>query len=320
MYIYWDAVSHFRCQQCGLCCRRDWLITVDETSYRRNRAWFAANHNEAEFTRAFQPLATSSGIGEYAAIAKKPAGGCWFLEDNSLCRLHRLAGHQHLDSVCQVYPRFPVQTARGTEITLSFSCPAVLALVSRPEPLVFIRADEPPIPLNPESCTASVFPSQQPAHSPLRYYFELEFHFIDLIQNRRLPLAPRVELVARMAEELAALQDDEPQTAISRCIEANFAVLDAAPAEEASPELTADILSEHYLANFIFKKPFYLYGLQQGSTLLRTVWRLLAKAAAASADPLSATRQTIMELELEYGHNRQALLLKCGAARRTASS
>jgi lysine-N-methylase len=303
---------------CGTCCRNDWQVTVDEKSYRRNERLFTVTNNQVEFVQAFVPLEKPGGPGEYATIAKRD-GGCWFLEKTNRCRLHLAAGHEHLDSVCQTYPRYPIYTARGLEVTLSFSCPAVLELVSQSEPLTFVRSEDIPIDFDDGACVAQVFPRQQAGSSPLHYYFELEQHFINILQFRSLPLNERLEFLSDVVHSVNALQgsmalgdelrqllyshydllDDKAATGEQRCEARN---------QEA---VTADILTEHFLVNLVFKKIGYLYGLERMVKLLQQI-QLQINAACQEAQSqtvaLHRAKAVIMELELQYSHNRQALI------------
>lgn len=311
MYIYLDILPRFKCAMCGACCRREWLVTVDEAGYRRNGELFSRLGRDEEYRTAFLPLGDFAAAGEYAAIAKRPAGGCWFLKDNNLCRLQLAAGHEHLDGVCRLFPRYPMNTSRGVEITLSFSCPEVLRLIERPEPLAVVRAEEPPTAVEADSFTAEVFPGQRPRYTPLFYYFELEHHFIDIVQSRGLPLAARLRLLAGTADALSRLPPDESSgRAIDRIVADNYARLDAAATGGPPDRPPAEVLLEHFFVNLIFKKIFYLYGLERATLLLAEMWQRFAAArgrAAGPADDLAITRAAVMALEFEYCHDRQAL-------------
>ena len=311
MYIYLDFVPAFTCACCGTCCRNDWLVTVDEAGYERNRAFFARTGREGEFAAAFTPLAGRRAAGEYAAIAKRPGGGCWFLREDNLCLLHREAGYEHLDGVCRLFPRYPMRTARGVEVTLSFSCPEVLRLAERTEPLTVVRAEESPISLKADGFTAEVFPGQQPLHSVLGYYFELEHHFIDIMQCRGLTVAGRLEFLATTAAALASLPSSPAVgREVDRLIRGNYDRLDAAEAAGMAELDPADMLLEHFFVNLIFKKVFYLHGLP-GATRLLAALGLRLTAAGAGADGaarLERVKAAVMAAEFEYCHNREALL------------
>ncbi len=305
MYFYLDIVPQFTCAMCGTCCRNDWLVTVDEAGYNRNREFFARTGRAREFAAAFRPLTGRRSAGEYAAIAKRPGGGCWFLREDNLCLLHREAGHEHLDGVCRLFPRYPMRTARGVEVTLSFSCPEVLRLADREAPLAVVRAEEQPTLIAEESFTAEVFPQQQPLYGVLGFYFELEQHFIDIVQCRGLSVAERLDFLAATA---AALDSLPPSPAvgreIDRLVRGNYDRMDAAEAGGVKVNSRADVLAEHFFVNLIFKKVFYLHGLAGATRLLGALWRQIAAAGGEFA----GTREAVMAAEFAYCHNRAALL------------
>ncbi len=301
MYIFTDIVSRFTCQMCGTCCSNPWQVTVDKASYSRNEALFTAYGRKAEFEQAFITLEGRGGYGEYAYIAKQARGGCWFLHTDNLCRLHKEAGHSHLDAVCRTFPRYPMNTARGIEITLSFSCPTVLKLADRDEALRLIRADFPPLDLVDNNYAAEIYPQQQPERQPLRYYFELESHFIDLLQCRAMPLGERLAFLAetvQAVDSLAGAQDIA--RGVTALFNRNYDWLDelAAAGEPARLEAGSRLL-ENYFVSLLFKKPFYIFGFAKTLQLLNHIWQQLM-----GADDLG---REIMRLELQYGHDRQAL-------------
>jgi lysine-N-methylase len=312
MYIYLDIVKQFACEMCGTCCRNDWLVTVDEDTYRRNSVLFAQTGRVQEFNHAFIPIQGEKSPGEYAYIAKGMEDGCWFLDTANFCRLHKEAGHAHLDTVCQTFPRYPMSTARGIELTLSFSCPAVLRLVERCEPLTMLQSEQPPLVVLPDSYVEYVFPKQKQIYDPLRYYFEIEHHFIDILQHRRRSIAQRLDFIARTVEEMDRLDGNENiGEQLTRLFYANYAILDAdSAAAQDGLWNTPEILMEHFFVNFIFKKPFYTYGLRHTMKMLRNFYSRIASEIQDLADPtvqMTQVRSAIMRIEFQFGHNRQSL-------------
>jgi lysine-N-methylase len=287
---------------CGVCCRNHWQVTLDEPSYRRNEALFSASGREAEFAQAFIALNGQGGYGEYAYIAKQAGGGCWFLNESNMCLLHKEAGHSHLDAVCRTFPRYPMSTARGIEITLSFSCPAVLKLADRAEPLQIIRSEKQPLDLADNNYAAEIYPQQQPVQQPLHYYFELESHFIDLLQCRSMPLNERLAFLADTVKAVNSLTQDQTITReLTALFNRNYDWLDelAAGRVPAEPEAGSGLL-ENFFVSFLFKKPFYIYGFEKTLRLFDHMWQQLMRS--------NDITEEIMKLEFQYGHDRQALL------------
>lgn len=311
MYIYLDIIKEFSCEMCGACCRNDWQVTMDEESYHRNYQLFMKKGREEEFLKLFIPIMGKSELGEYAYIAKKTSGECWFLESNHLCHLQGEAGHTHLDAVCQTYPRYPMNTARGMELTLSFSCPAVIKLVSRVRPLEILRSEEPPMVMLPNNDVVHVFPEQQFSYNPLHYYFEIEHHLIDIIQCRQISIGERLQLLNETIGKIENFTtDDTLSQKLNRIIYANYEFLDTKEAVIQPNHCTAEIIIENFFVNFIFKKPFYTYGLRKGMQILENMWQVIAKLRNDDdfLEDMERTCNCIMELELQYSHNRKALL------------
>jgi lysine-N-methylase len=311
MYLFTDIVQQFSCELCGRCCRNKWLVTIDNDTYRKTAKWFAARGKEAEFSEAFKVIRDTKCPGEYAYIAKKPNGECWFLHDN-FCRIHRYGGHDMLDSVCQTFPRYPVNTARGVEITLSLSCPAVLRAIDRIAPLTIIRSDNQPTALGANCYVAEVFPQQRAGSDPLRYYFELEHHFIDLMQCRGLSIAERLALIAKTASDLSELDKDSSLgEQLNFVFARNYSVLDSLDVKrEEQQEVTPAILIEHFFVNLIFKKIFFRYGLERAVILMKAIWNQLEpvlSGAGTAQGKLTQTRKLIIALETKYNHDREEL-------------
>jgi len=74
---------------------------------------------------------------------------------------------------------------------------------------------------------------------------------------------------------------------------------------------TPEMLIENFLINFVLKKPFYLYGLQQGMSFLDNMWQKIEKVRRETLSlnhDMKRTSTIIMNLEFQYSHNRRALL------------
>jgi len=307
MFVYLDIVADFACQRCGVCCNNDWLVTVDEAGYLRNRQLFDQAGQTDEFCQAFIPLGSAAELGEYARIAKRSAGGCWFLTAENLCRLQQVAGHQHLDSVCQWFPRYPMDTERGIELSLSFSCPAALKLAVRQAPLQIVRLATSPIEMAPVDFVRHVYPSQQVSRSILRYYFELEGHLIDLLQARQLSVPERLELVRSSLRQIAIWQDPaEFGQLLNQLIQANYAKLDAAVDRQALiHDGPTHWLTENYFVNFLFRKNLYVHGIADflGQLDLMAQKIVPCMERSASAKDTVELEQLIVAQELAWNHN-----------------
>jgi lysine-N-methylase len=306
VYVYLDIVGDFVCQQCGACCNNDWLVTVDEAGYQRNQRLFEQAGRSEEFAQAFLPLGSEAELGEYARISKQPSGGCWFLTAENLCRLQQVAGHQHLDTVCQWFPRYPMNTERGVELSLSFSCPAAVKMAVRQQPLQIVRAEVSPIGLTPVEFVRHVYPGQQQPQSILRYYFELEGHLIDLLQARRLSLPERLELVQRSLHQIDTWQDPaEFGRRLNQLFRDNYARVDAVADAEAAGGNPSEWLVENTYVNFLFRKNLYVNGIAKCLAQLERMGQKIIPCMeqSALAGETAELEQLIVALELQWNHN-----------------
>lgn len=308
LYYYANAFAKFQCMKCGTCCRNNWTVTVDQACYQRNADLFKSTGRFDEFKQAFLPLAARHQE-EFAVIAKQEQGYCWFLQSDNLCRLHREAGHEHLDAVCKTFPRYPINSARGIELTLSFSCPTVIALASSSF-IEVIRSDIKPVDIFSEEFVAQVYPQQYPPDHPLRYYFELEQHFIDILQSRSMSMADRIQLICDTAEWLEKNRSDNMGRDVTQVIYRNYEKIDAYAGSFV--QAASDILTENFFVNTVFKKLLYENGLKLGSAILLIYWRRIQQAYELECEneKLAYIRAAILEIEYEYSHCRSRFKTK----------
>lgn len=309
VYFYTNLCEDFVCGMCGQCCRNDWQVTLNQENYERNREYFYKTGRKGEFQQVFIPIRGRKSPGEFAYVAKSPLGGCWFLNEQNLCRLQCEVGPTALDIVCQTFPRYPMNTARGVELTLSFSCTKVLETVGNLiDPLMVIRAEQPPFLLPKDNFVEEIHPEQYSRFRPLHYYFELERHIMDILQWRKAALEKRLTLLQKTVETVESFSGkDRLGEKLTKLIYHNYDRMDAA-VDEGESVTKADILVEHFLVNFVFKKPFYNYGLIKTLAVIQSMWKELRMAwqeEPGIAD-FEKTKDVIMAIEFTYSHNRQA--------------
>jgi Fe-S-cluster containining protein len=116
----------FTCQNSGACCRNDWLIGVDDTSYQRLRHTDWARVDPAlppgeKFATLPHPLAS----GETRTFARTAGGACVFLDRDTRCSIHRHLGARAKPQVCREFPYTFIETPDGVSVGLSFACTAV---------------------------------------------------------------------------------------------------------------------------------------------------------------------------------------------------
>jgi Fe-S-cluster containining protein len=125
----------FTCQNCGACCRNDWLIGVDDATHARLRDvdWAAREPGLGDGAKLV-PLAAPLPTGERTTFARTPAGACAFLTADTRCAIHRHLGAAAKPQVCREFPYSFVATPDGVAVGVSFACTAVRAHQGRSLP------------------------------------------------------------------------------------------------------------------------------------------------------------------------------------------
>ncbi|GEM_PF-3167573 len=119
---------HATCTQCGLCCRRGWVIHVSAKDRERLLAhdWAASYPQMAD-----QDLIVASGHAYRFAVDGQ--GRCRFLRPDGLCMQHTDLGYKAKVLACRLYPVYFVHTTGGeVRVGAHFSCPAVVDAAGPP--------------------------------------------------------------------------------------------------------------------------------------------------------------------------------------------
>ena len=169
------------------CCVYSWQITFDKKDYLRLRRLDAPPALRERLERGVRRRRNGKHddvfYGEFDL--KSNNGRCPFLDEDGLCAIQRACGHDALPKVCTDYPRMVGYTAAAREHALSPSCESVLQqLWDLPEGVEFV---EDPLP-KAEWRNVTISPGDN-----LRLYFEpVRALFIDILQNRAMPLTERM--------------------------------------------------------------------------------------------------------------------------------
>lgn len=123
------TLQNWSCHNCGGCCTQHLIEITDEERQRIVRqGWTAADGVTQE------PIVKLSGSGANARyrLAHRPDGGCVFLNDQGLCRIHAKFGEPAKPLACRVYPYALHPSGKSIAVSLRFSCPSVIANKGRP--------------------------------------------------------------------------------------------------------------------------------------------------------------------------------------------
>jgi len=117
--IYISKQQHYGCMMCGRCCRRfHVLITKAEIERLSKLDWTG----EADVPEAF-----FTEIKGFNYFKRKDDGGCVFLDDRGVCRMHKRFGFERKALTCRGYPFNIVSTFKGEVSVLArMDCSSVV--------------------------------------------------------------------------------------------------------------------------------------------------------------------------------------------------
>lgn len=201
---YFDQF-HCLAADCRLSCCKGWRISFDKKDYlslKRETGSPQLNQMLENGLRRIRrgPLAEIH-YGEF--VMKGDV--CPLLREDCLCALQVEKGHEALPFVCRSFPRLEQAQISGyLERSLSPACEGVLTLLwDLPDGVDFLSD---PLPKGPfQRLTFGEDEYLQP------HFQEIRSACIDLLQDRRFPLARRILLMGVLLNELAEGQKDIPR-------------------------------------------------------------------------------------------------------------
>lgn len=114
----------YDCVQCGRCCRAQWEIPVDTESEKRLAQYDLTALLPPEL---LGPYLIERKTEKADKVLLRHAGGCAFLAEDNLCRIHGAHGLASKPQACQDFPYRYVETPGGVFTGVSFACTAILA-------------------------------------------------------------------------------------------------------------------------------------------------------------------------------------------------
>ncbi len=122
MPIHLPLFQRFDCHHCGYCCRN---LVVNVSAEDRRRIIAAGWADRLSGTPLFE---TYRLFGRrYRRLAHRPEGGCVFLREDGLCRLHAETGAETKPLACRLYPFVPTPGVGSIRLDLRTDCPSVAA-------------------------------------------------------------------------------------------------------------------------------------------------------------------------------------------------
>ena len=185
LYVRPEYYEKFKCvaDRCEATCCAGWQIVIDEAALLRYKS------EQGEYGETLRNR-IDWAEGVFAQDCRKR---CAFLKENNLCEMYERLGEESLCVTCANYPRHIEEFENLREITLTISCPEVARiLLEQKEP---VRFTEEEIDTDEEE-----FEDFDPFF--FSYLEDARKIMLAILQNRRLPVAVRVSLVYKMAEEM----------------------------------------------------------------------------------------------------------------------
>ncbi len=118
------TIQNWNCHNCGGCCKQHGIFITEEEKLRiESQQWTPVDGIPAD-----QPIFVKMGgmfEKSWHRLAHQADGGCVFLDEKGLCKIHGKFGEAAKPLACRIYP-YAFHPA-GSKVTLSlrFSCPSV---------------------------------------------------------------------------------------------------------------------------------------------------------------------------------------------------
>lgn len=194
-----DYYEKFHCLAgaCPHSCCEAWEVVLDEETVERYRALTGP---------LGEKLRAAMEEREGDICFPLDGGRCPFLDGANLCEIHRALGPEATSETCQSHPRFIEEYGDVGEVTLSASCPAALdLLLGSDAPLTFVALEE-----------------GGELEEEFRPFFALRRVALDLLRDRRMPLASRLAWLLLLAGEAQTALDQGEDQALYDLAEAEF--------------------------------------------------------------------------------------------------
>ncbi len=191
--------TNFRClaQDCRDTCCSGWRIAFDKKDYLRLRCLDAPAEVKAKLDQCVRRERNGNNDdGFFGKFDLDSNGGrCPLQTSEGLCSLQLACGHKALPGVCMTYPREIGYTPAAKEYALSPSCEGVLQqLWDLPDGVEFVE--------NPLSKVEQRTVNIPRGENLTPHFAPLRSLFIDILQNRAMPLHQRMLLLGIVLQRL----------------------------------------------------------------------------------------------------------------------
>lgn len=195
-----DAFDNFECigSKCEDHCCRDWLITIDKSTYDNYK-----KEEHKEFKEKFEEAVFKNKHAteySYAIMNLNEKGECFFLDDKKLCSIYSMLGPDNMCYTCRIYPRYLVKVDEIIQNSISLSCPeACRKVLFRKNPIEFNLRE---IDEASNLVVTKVIEFNQKGIFSKDAFLELRSFTIDLLQNRDYSIEERLIILGLFIEDI----------------------------------------------------------------------------------------------------------------------
>lgn len=202
-------MNEFKCigSTCEDSCCFGWRVEIDKHTYKKYKK---CQHKELKplFDNNIKRIKSNSTSASFAKIIMQDGGGCSFLSDENLCKIQLNLGEEALSNTCAIYPRSLNKINGIVEKSLTMSCPeaAKLALLN-PNGIEFEQTEEPS---KSSGFILKHLETTNPnlANKPSKYFWELRFFTIQVLQDRIYSLNERLILLGLFFQKVQEAVDN----------------------------------------------------------------------------------------------------------------
>ena len=124
------TIQNWSCHNCSGCCRQHLIeITEEERQRILGQKW---TPEDGILDGPVVVPHRSSLLKKSWRLAHAKDGGCVFLNDDGLCRIHAKFGEAAKPLACRIYPYALHPAGKKVTVSLRFSCPSVVANLGKP--------------------------------------------------------------------------------------------------------------------------------------------------------------------------------------------
>lgn len=185
------------------CCSSWWSVSIDHDTYDLYQ-----KTSDEELSPLFKlalsknTLPSADDKNNYGLMKMKPDGGCYFLQEDKLCAIHKHMGAAALSDTCRLYPRYPNQFGAQRENSLGISCPEAARLILlNPQRMEFISV-APEAAIDDKRFTSYRFPLQGEGDpEQIAVLNDFRAVIIAILQFREISLGARLMLLGFLLED-----------------------------------------------------------------------------------------------------------------------